>query len=69
MGSDGTGVIYGCREVINRLEANGGSFDSPAAFTNAPEAVPRGGCVDVQKMEYLPGHDVYECLHTPGNFP
>lgn len=69
VGNDGTGVIYGCREIIDRLEANEGSFDLPATFTDAPEMVLRGGCVGIQKMEYLPGRGVYEYPYTPENFP
>ena len=69
VGNDGTGVIYGCREIIDRLEANEGCFDLPATFTDAPEMVLRGGCVGIQKMEYLPGRGVYEYPYTPENFP
>ena len=29
----------------------------------------RGGCVGIQKMEYLPGRGVYEYPYTPENFP
>lgn len=68
-GNDGTGVIYGCREIIDRMEANGGKLDLPDFFEDAPEMVLRGGCVGVQKMEYLPGRGVYEYPYTPESFP
>ena len=29
----------------------------------------RGGCVGIQKMEYLPGRGVYEYPYTPESFP
>lgn len=69
VGNDGSGVIYGCREVIDCV-ASGGSLDSvPAEFTDAPEMVLRGACVGVQKPYLLPGRAVYEYPYTPENFP
>ncbi len=69
VGNDGTGAVYGSRELIDRLE-NGGSLDNlPATFTDAPEMVLRGACVGVQKPYLLPGHGVYEYPYTPENFP
>ncbi len=68
-GNDATGVIYGCRELIDRMEANNGKLDLPARFEDAPEMVLRGSCVGVQKMEYLPGRGVYEYPYTPESFP
>lgn len=68
-GNDGTGVIYGCREIIDRMEANCGQLDLPENFEDAPEMVLRGGCVGIQKMEYLPGRGVYEYPYTPESFP
>ena len=69
LGNDGTGVIYGCREIIDRMEANKGKLDLPQSFQDAPEMVLRGGCVGIQKMEYLPGRGVYEYPYTPESFP
>lgn len=69
LGNDGTGAVYGSRELIDRLE-NGGSLDNlPETFTDAPEMVLRGACVGVQKPYLLPGHGVYEYPYTPENFP
>ena len=68
-GNDGTGVIYGCREIIDRMTAQGGLPELPERFEDAPEMVLRGGCVGVQKMEYLPGRGVYEYPYTPESFP
>ena len=69
VGNDGTGVIYGALELIDRLEANEGELQLPSTFSDAPEMVLRGGCVGIQKMEYLPGRGVYEYPYTPENFP
>jgi hypothetical protein len=68
-GHDGSGVIYGAEELIDRLEASDGKLDFPAHFSDAPEMVLRGACVGLQKTKYLPGHGVYEYPYTPENFP
>lgn len=68
-GNDGSGVIYGCREIADRLEADGNLDNLPATFTDAPEMVLRGACVGVQKPYLLPGRGVYEYPYTPENFP
>ncbi len=67
-GADGNGVIYGCREIIDRLERSR-KLDLPASLTDAPEMVLRGTCIGVQKPTYLPGRTVYEYPYTPENFP
>ncbi len=67
-GNDATGVLYGCRELIDRMEASG-RFEAPAHFEDAPEMVLRGTCIGVQKPYYLPGRTVYEYPYTPEVFP
>jgi hypothetical protein len=67
-GADGSGAIYGCREIIDRLKAKR-MLDLPESFTDAPEMVLRGTCIGVQKPYYLPGRTVYEYPYTPENFP
>lgn len=69
VGNDGTGAVYGSRELIDRLENDGSLDNLPATFTDAPEMVLRGACVGVQKPYLLPGHGVYEYPYTPENFP
>lgn len=68
-GNDGSGVIYGCCELVDRLKLNDGVLSLPEQMQDAPEMVLRGGCVGVQKMEYLPGRGVYEYPYTPETFP
>jgi hypothetical protein len=68
IGADGTGAIYGCRELIDRLKDKK-QLDLPANLTDAPEMVMRGTCIGVQKPYYLPGRTVYEYPYTPENFP
>lgn len=67
-GKDGNGLLYGCREVIDRTEAEG-KLSAPALMEDAPEMVLRGTCIGVQKTYYLPGRTVYEYPYTPDNFP
>lgn len=69
IGNDDSGVIYGCRELIDRVEMDGNLDNLPATFTDAPEMVLRGSCVGVQKPYFLPGRAVYEYPYTPENFP
>lgn len=65
-GRDGSGVIYGCRELIDCVKEKR-SF--PTDLTDAPEMVLRGACVGIQKTAFLPGRTVYEYPYTPENFP
>ena len=65
-GNDGNGVIYGCRELIDHV----GQYKDlkfPAQLTDAPEMVLRGGCVGIQKMEYLPGRALSDTLPVEGS--
>lgn len=66
-GNDATGVIYGCRELIDHVNDKGNiKFNS---IEDAPEMVLRGACIGMQKTTYLPGHTVYEYPYTPESFP
>lgn len=67
-GADGNGVIYGSREIIDRLN-DAAQEDFPASFTDAPEMVLRGTAIGIQKPYYLPGRTVYEYPYTPETFP
>ncbi len=67
-GHDANGLLYGCRELIDRLEAEG-KLNAPELMEDAPEMVLRGTCIGVQKTYYLPGRTVYEYPYTPENFP
>ena len=68
-GRDGSGVIYGCRELIDCVNDSDGKLNFPEDLKDAPEMVLRGACVGLQKMTYLPGHGVYEYPYTPESFP
>nr|MBP7471627.1 hypothetical protein [Prevotella sp.] len=68
IGNDGTGVIYGCNEIVERASLHK-SLKMPAEIKQAPEMVLRGACVGLQKPTYLPGHGVYEYPYTPETFP
>lgn len=68
-GNDGSGVIYGCREIIDRLASGSTLASLPDTIVSSPEMVLRGACVGVQKPYLLPGRAVYEYPYTPENFP
>ena len=68
IGADGNGAIYGCREIIDRLQINK-KLELPALMTDAPEMVLRGTAIGLQKTVYLPGRQVYEYPYTPESFP
>ncbi len=67
-GVDGTGALYGCRELIDRAKA-AGELSLPEELADAPEMVLRGTCIGVQKPYYLPGRTVYEYPYTESVFP
>lgn len=67
-GNDGTGCIYGCTELVERIKKDG-TQHLPASYSDAPEMVLRGGCIGVQKPYLLPGRQVYEYPYTPELFP
>lgn len=67
-GKDGNGLLYGCRELIDRMAAEG-ALSAPEHFEDAPEMVLRGTCIGVQKPYYLPGRTVYEYPYTKTTFP
>lgn len=67
-GADGSGAIYGCRELID-LSAEAGKLVFPVNHTDAPEMVLRGSAIGLQKTTYLPGRNVYEYPYTPELFP
>ena len=69
IGNDGTGVIYGAREIINRLNGGAALSALPDSLSDAPEMVLRGTAIGIQKPYLLPGRQVYEYPLTPELFP
>lgn len=67
-GSDPSGALYGCLEIIDQVK-EGGEIPMDLTMSDKPEMVLRGTCVGLQKTTYLPGRDVYEYPYTPENFP
>jgi hypothetical protein len=67
-GTDGNGVIYGCREIIDRLQSSK-KLDLPVSMTDSPEMVLRGTCIGIQKPTLLPGRMLYEYPYTPETLP
>ncbi|MCI6549699.1 MAG: hypothetical protein MR450_02425 [Prevotella sp.] len=68
IGNDGSGVIYACVEMAERVKESKG-FHFPNVIRDAPEMVLRGTNIGMQKTYYLLGRAVYEYPYTPENFP
>jgi len=67
-GADNSGILYGCLELINRLNTEG-QLPKEIHMTDQPGMIMRGTCIGLQKTAYLPGRTVYEYPYTPENFP
>lgn len=68
IGSDASGALYGCMELIDRLKETG-KLPAKPDMTQLPEMGMRGACIGLQKTTYLPGRGVYEYPYTPESFP
>jgi hypothetical protein len=67
-GFDASGALYGALELADKIKEEG-KIPSEINKSDSPEMVLRGTCIGVQKMNYLPGRDVYEYPYTPESFP
>ncbi|TDD97795.1 alpha-d-galacturonidase [Flavobacterium cellulosilyticum] len=67
-GMDASGALYGALELEERIKI-GGKLPENINVQQNPEMVLRGTCIGVQKMNYLPGREVYEYPYTPETFP
>ncbi|MGF7233225.1 alpha-d-galacturonidase [Arachidicoccus sp.] len=68
VGSDSSGVLYGCLELADRLKKLG-HLPASIDFQDQPQMVLRGACIGLQKTTLLPGRGTYEYPITPQNFP
>ena len=68
VGSDASGALYGCMELVSRLKEIG-KLPNKIDITEQPEMEMRGACIGLQKTSYLPGRRVYEYPYTPESFP
>ena len=68
LGSDASGLLYGCLELCERIESGQG-LPSGEDVTGHPHMVLRGTCIGLQKPYYLPGRTVYEYPYTEETFP
>lgn len=67
-GSDASGVLYGCLELVDLLEKEG-KIDWDFTLWDSPEMKLRGAAIGMQKTHFLPGRSTYEYPYTPENFP
>lgn len=68
VGSDDSGVLYGCLELSARIRT-AGKLPDELQFSDHPAMTLRGTCVGMQKTYILPGRKVYEYPYTPDLFP
>lgn len=68
VGSDVTGALYGCLELIDQIEA-AGKLPQDLNLNDHPEMVLRGTAIGMQKPTELPGRGMYEYPYTPEDFP
>lgn len=67
-GADSSGVLYGCLELRDRINAEG-LLPEHIDYCDQPQMVLRGACIGLQKTTLLPGRGTYEYPITPENFP
>ena len=67
-GADGSGALYGCLELADRIRSTG-RWPMGLRVKDHPEMVLRGACIGMQKPALLPGRGPYEYPYTPENFP
>jgi hypothetical protein len=68
IGSDASGVLYGCLELADQVNKNR-KLPESISIADKPQMVLRGECIGLQKSTYLPGRHVYEYPYTPETFP
>ena len=68
IGSDASGVLYGCLELADQVNKNR-KLPESISMADKPQMVLRGECIGLQKSTYLPGRHVYEYPYTPETFP
>ena len=67
IGSDASGVLYGCLELADQVKKNR-KLPERISVADKPQMVLRGECIGLQKSTYLPGRHVYEYPYTPETF-
>lgn len=67
-GGSSTGVLYGCMELLERIQESGG-LPEEIAFGDGPVFKLRGPAVGLQKTKIEPPRLTYEYPVTPDRFP
>lgn len=68
LGSDDSGILYGCLELIDRVKDEGG-FPATINIADGPAFKLRGPCIGMQKPYILKGYGEYNYPYTPELFP
>lgn len=68
-GVDESGVLYGCLELAERIEALAGRLPSELSFSDAPKLRLRGPCIGLQRPEIIYDRVMYDYRYLPKTFP
>ncbi len=68
-GGDDSGALYGCLELVERIEALGGQLPASLKVTDAPKLVLRGPCIGLQRPEIGSDGVQYDFRYLPETFP
>jgi hypothetical protein len=68
IGSDASGVLYGCLELAKRIRA-AGALPQQLDVSDAPRFVLRGPNIGMQKTEITYDGAIYDYRYTPQEFP
>ncbi|MBV9082662.1 MAG: hypothetical protein JOZ62_08310 [Acidobacteriaceae bacterium] len=68
VGSDPSGVLYGCLELARRIQS-ARAIPLTLDFTDHPAFVLRGTCIGMQKPEITYDGGMYDYRYTPQEFP
>jgi len=68
VGTDDTGILYGCLEFADRFKSTG-SIPKNLAVVDAPVFTLRGPCIGMVLMDIIYDDTNYDYLYTPETFP
>ena len=68
VGSDASGVLYGCLELARRIQETR-RWPTDLDFADRPMLLLRGTCIGMQKTEVTYDGAIYDYRYTPQDFP
>jgi hypothetical protein len=68
-GVDESGALYGCLELIERIESDKGKLPEKLEFYDSPVILLRGPCIGIQRPEIIYDDVMYDYPYLPKTFP